>query len=199
MASYVSCGVLMCLLITPLALAQQKKRGATPPNRIVLGRLANGAAVTFVRAGSGDWGLEISGAGVPRLSQQKPAPLFALSFRDGKWAAVLDLAPRGNTTQEETTSSAATPVIELFSSALWARAKFSKAESSSAFGCRAQRTTSRAPLGVAEALRRMPLCDAGIIPSKRACRRVTRWGSGSGKERLSAVWNATPGAGLGRH
>ncbi len=39
------------------------------------------------------------------------APLFALSFRNGQWAAVLDLAPRGDTTWAET-SSAATPVVD---------------------------------------------------------------------------------------
>jgi hypothetical protein len=41
-----------------------------------------------------------------------PAPIFALSFRDGRWAAALDLAPRGDTTQAETTAPAATPVID---------------------------------------------------------------------------------------
>ena len=40
------------------------------------------------------------------------APLFGLSFKDGSWAAVLDLAPNGATTQSETTASATTPVIE---------------------------------------------------------------------------------------
>lgn len=40
------------------------------------------------------------------------APLFGLSFKNGNWAAVLDLAPDGATTQEETTSPATTPVID---------------------------------------------------------------------------------------
>jgi hypothetical protein len=40
------------------------------------------------------------------------APLFALWFPDGSWAAVLDPAPRGDTTQAETTASAATPIID---------------------------------------------------------------------------------------
>ena len=35
-----------------------------------------------------------------------------VSFRDGNWAAVLDLAPRGDTTQAETTAPAATPIID---------------------------------------------------------------------------------------
>ena len=40
------------------------------------------------------------------------APLFALSFRDGRWAAVMDLAPRGNTTWAETTAPATASVID---------------------------------------------------------------------------------------
>jgi len=40
------------------------------------------------------------------------APLFGVSFRDGNWAAVLDPAPRGDTTQAETTAPAATPIID---------------------------------------------------------------------------------------
>jgi hypothetical protein len=241
MIRYALFGSLMWLLIAPLAPAQQKQAGTTAADRIVLGRLANGAAVTFVRAGSGDWGIDISGAAAPRLTQQKPAqievyqgednvrqlaagyqsvqketdavvarakvagggeaafavedrwrisgamlslsrkvsvtgtednagfysairlstaptvawpdadylapgllygdpsydgdsspggvlnyrakrfsiredilsaPLFALSFRDGRWAAVLDLSPRGDTTMVETTARATTPVID---------------------------------------------------------------------------------------
>jgi hypothetical protein len=230
---------LILLLTAPLA-AQQKQASAAAPNRIVLGQLANGAAVTFVRAGSGDWGIEISGDAVPLITQQKPAqievfrgqdnvrqladgyqsvqkaadsvvaraklagggeaafavedrwrisgdvlslsrkvnvagaednagfysairlvtastvkwedlnylvpgllygephtsagapggslnygakrfsiredwlaaPLFGISFRDGAWAAVLDPAPRGDTTQAETTAPAATPIVD---------------------------------------------------------------------------------------
>lgn len=40
------------------------------------------------------------------------APLFGVSFKDGSWAAVLDAAPRGDTTQAEATASAATPIID---------------------------------------------------------------------------------------
>jgi len=237
---YAPFGVLMWLLIAPLAPAQQKQTGITTANSIVLGRLANGAAVAFVRTGSGGWGIEISGAALPRLMQPKPAqievyqaeenvrqlaagyqsvqkeadavvasakvtggggaafavedrwkisgavlslsrkvsvtgaennagfysairlvtepklgwtdadylapgllygephtsagapggslyyrakrlsiredylpaPVFALSFRDGHWTAVLDMAPRGDTTQAETTAPAATPIID---------------------------------------------------------------------------------------
>ncbi len=41
----------------------------------MVGRLANGASVSFVRAGAGDWGIEVSGDTVPSLTQQKPAQI----------------------------------------------------------------------------------------------------------------------------
>lgn len=232
-------GTLVWLSIASLVAAQQA--GTATPGRISLGRLANGAAVTFVRAGSGDWGIEISGGTAPRLMQQKlaqievfrgeenvqqvavgyqsvikesdavvatakvsdggraafvvedrwtvsdavlslsrkvsvtgaednagfysairlttdapvewddvtclvpglvygdpshagggvptstanaqvkrfsvredylSAPLFGMILPDGSWAAVLDMAPRGDTTQEETTASAATTIVD---------------------------------------------------------------------------------------
>ncbi len=235
MIKYASFGWLVWLLTASLAFGQQ---GA---NRVELGRLANGAAVAFVRAGSGDWGIEISGDATPTMTQLKPArievyrggtnvsdltagyqsaqkagdavvatakvtdgnrptfavedrwtvsgsvlslnrkvsvmgtetnagflsaiglvtaptvkwedgtylipgllygdsshagggvpsstanyrakrfsiredylsaPLFGVSFKDGNWAAVLDPAPRGDTTQAETTGSAGTPIID---------------------------------------------------------------------------------------
>ncbi len=40
------------------------------------------------------------------------APMFALSFQDGSWVAVLDLAPDGATTLEETTTRASTPIVD---------------------------------------------------------------------------------------
>lgn len=40
------------------------------------------------------------------------APLFGLLFKDGNWAAVLDLTPNGSTTQAETTAPATTTVID---------------------------------------------------------------------------------------
>ena len=40
------------------------------------------------------------------------APLFGLSFKNGNWAAVLDLEPDGATTMAETTAPATTPVID---------------------------------------------------------------------------------------
>ncbi len=237
MIGYAKFGAILCLM-TALAAAQQKPAGAPMASRIELGRLASGAAVAFVRAGSADWGIEISGGG-QRFSQPRPAqievyrgdenasqlaagyqsvrkeadavvataklagdgqaafevqdrwmvsgavlslsrkvsvtraengagfysairlstaptiawtdadylvpgllyaephgsnapagpaylrarrltiredylsaPMIAMSFRDGRWAAVLDMAPRGDTTQEETTSPASKPIID---------------------------------------------------------------------------------------
>ena len=40
------------------------------------------------------------------------APLFGVSFQNGNWTAVLDMAPRGDTTQAENVASAATPIID---------------------------------------------------------------------------------------
>ena len=238
MIKYALFAALAGLSIAPLAPAQV---GANSAGRIPLGRLTNGSDVAFVRSGSGDWGIEISGETVPRIAQQKPAqievyrggenatqlaagyqsvqkvvgavvakakltgegsaafavedkwtisgavlsldrrvsvtgtevnagfysairlssaptvtwpdaeyfapgllygdpaydgdsspggelnyhakrfeiredqlsaPLFAVSFRDGRWAAVMDLAPRGDTTWAEATAGAAKPVID---------------------------------------------------------------------------------------
>jgi hypothetical protein len=240
MTGHVLLRTLPWLLIASLASAQPQSV-TTDANRVVLGPLSNGAAVAFIRASSGDWGIEISGGAVPRLTQRKPAqievfaggenarqlaagyqsvqketdavvakakvagggqaafavedrwtvsgtvlslsrkvsvadaednagfysairlstastvqwedanyfapdvlyadpshdgdnspggtanyrakrftiredqmsaPLFALLLRDGNWAAVLDLAPRGDTTLAETTAPASTPVID---------------------------------------------------------------------------------------
>ena len=71
------CALFLAVLVfgpMPLALAQQKQTGVEA-NRIVLGQLANGAEVAFARAGSGDWGIEISGSAVPRETQPKPAQI----------------------------------------------------------------------------------------------------------------------------
>ncbi|HXR08459.1 MAG TPA: hypothetical protein VN765_14080 [Candidatus Acidoferrum sp.] len=238
MSKHASFGALLWLSLAPLAFAQPA--GAVDASRVVLGRLANGAAVSFVRADPGDWGIEVSGGTAPRMTQEKPAqievfaggeivrqlaagyqsvkreadtivatakvagegkgafavedrwkvsgavlslsrkvsvtgaednagfysairlstaptvkwedvnclipglfygdphagagspggdlpyrakrfsiredylsaPLFGVSFRDGNWAAVLDPAPSGDTTQAETTAPAATPIVD---------------------------------------------------------------------------------------
>lgn len=41
-----------------------------------------------------------------------PAPLFAISFRDGRWVAVLDPSPRGDTTWEEASAPATQPIVD---------------------------------------------------------------------------------------
>ena len=90
------------------------------------------------------------------------APLFALSFRDGRWAAVMDLAPRGDTTWAETTAPATTPVIDdrIQFGALGAREVSRMAASSSASGFLAR------PANSLEGFRPHPLllCGAVIIP-----------------------------------
>jgi hypothetical protein len=75
MIRHASISTILWLLIAPLGLAQQKQEGTTDVNRIELGRLGNGAVVAFIRAGSGDWGIEISGGSTPIITQQKPAQI----------------------------------------------------------------------------------------------------------------------------
>ena len=48
---------------------------AQPSGQLELGRLQSGAIVSFVRSTSGEWGLEIAGGPVARISQPKPAKL----------------------------------------------------------------------------------------------------------------------------
>ena len=72
MIKYALFGALLGLSIAPLAQAQV---GANSADRILLGRLTNGASVAFVRSGSGDWGIEIFGDSAPRLTQEKPAQI----------------------------------------------------------------------------------------------------------------------------
>jgi hypothetical protein len=48
---------------------------AQPSGQLELGRLQTGAIVSFVRSTSGEWGLEIAGGPVARISQPKPARL----------------------------------------------------------------------------------------------------------------------------
>jgi hypothetical protein len=67
--------------------AQPARPNTTPGNRIALGRLADGDAVTFVRAAGGDWGIEISGDAAPRIAQQKPAQIEV--YRGGENASQL--------------------------------------------------------------------------------------------------------------
>jgi hypothetical protein len=62
------CVVLGLCLTVSATFAQQA-------DRVDLGRLQTGATVSFVRAGEGEWGLEIAGGAAPRLLQPKPARL----------------------------------------------------------------------------------------------------------------------------
>ena len=55
---------------------------AQQDNRVDLGRLETGATVSFVRIAGGEWGIDISGGPVPRLTQQKPAQIQI--FRTGE-------------------------------------------------------------------------------------------------------------------
>jgi hypothetical protein len=48
---------------------------AQSADRVDLGRLPTGAAVSFVRAAGGNWGIEIAGGAAPLLQQPKPAKL----------------------------------------------------------------------------------------------------------------------------
>ncbi len=54
-------------------------------------------------------------AGARRYSLREDvlsAPMISVLFQDGNWAAVIDLAPKGDTTQAETTASGATAIID---------------------------------------------------------------------------------------
>ena len=48
---------------------------AQQSDQVDLGQLQNGATVSFVRIGSGDWGIEISGGNTLKMIQQKPAQI----------------------------------------------------------------------------------------------------------------------------
>jgi hypothetical protein len=65
----------MCLLIAPLSHAQLNQASTYAGNRVELGRLANGAYISFVRIGKGDWGIEISGEAVQSMAQEKPVQI----------------------------------------------------------------------------------------------------------------------------
>jgi len=55
---------------------------AQQAGRLDLGRLPAGASVSFIRSTSGAWGIEISGAAAPRISQPKPAKLEVFQAED---------------------------------------------------------------------------------------------------------------------
>jgi len=76
--------------------AQQRPSSAA--NRIELGQLVNGAAVTFVRAGAGDWGVQISGGAAQSFAQPKPAQVEVYRGGDN----VTDLASGYQSVAKET-------------------------------------------------------------------------------------------------
>jgi len=94
MVKYASLGALL-LLTAPFAPAQPAR--TTDANRVELGRLATGAAVAFVRADSGDWGIEISGGATPPMTQPKPAQIEVYRGEDH----VRDLAAGYQSVQQE--------------------------------------------------------------------------------------------------
>ena len=55
---------------------------AQPNDRRELGRLANGATVTFVRGAEGDWGLSVDGATTVGFRQEKPARIAMVTNLD---------------------------------------------------------------------------------------------------------------------
>ncbi len=65
----------LCLAALAMASALPGQQNPAAGERIVLGPLANGASVTFSREASGDWGIQILGAGAPRLMERKPAQI----------------------------------------------------------------------------------------------------------------------------
>ena len=80
MIKYTSFTALTWLLVAPLASAQQA--GTIATDRISLGRLPNSASIMFVRADSGDWGIEIAGGSAPSMAQAKPAQIEVFTGRD---------------------------------------------------------------------------------------------------------------------
>jgi hypothetical protein len=55
---------------------------AESSDRVELGRLQNGANVSFVRTVGSEWSIEIAGAAVPRIRQAKPAKLEVFRAED---------------------------------------------------------------------------------------------------------------------
>ena len=85
MVKRTSFSILLWLLTAAIGSAQP---GSTVFNRVELGRLANGATVAFVRAGSGDWGIEISGGTGPSMTQPKPAQVEVFAGDNARQFAV---------------------------------------------------------------------------------------------------------------
>ena len=123
------------------------------------------------------------------------APLFALSFRDGRWAAVMDLAPRGDTTWAETTAPATTPVIDerIQFGALGAR---EAPDGGVEFGFWFPGTTSEFTRGFQTP--HAPVVRRRYHPVKAGFSQSYHVGFRFGQGDLSRAWNAMRGAGHGR-
>ena len=67
--------VLTFLLTGTLSWAQTPGPASRAPQQVAVGRLQTGATVSLVRVEAGGWGLEITGAATPRVSQPRPARL----------------------------------------------------------------------------------------------------------------------------
>jgi|SRR6185312_1803617 len=101
-------GTLFVLLLAFLAAAQQKQASLPPAGRILLGHLANGATVTFVRTGSDEWGIDVSGTAVSRLKQPKPAQVEIYRKEDD----VTDIAASYRSVQKKPGEIFATSTVE---------------------------------------------------------------------------------------
>jgi hypothetical protein len=105
MIKYASLGAALWLLTSPLANAQQAN--ATIGNRLELGQFANGAAVAFVRAASGEWGVDISGGTAPAMTQPKPAQIEVYRGDDN----ASDLAAAYQTVRKEADAVVASATV----------------------------------------------------------------------------------------
>jgi hypothetical protein len=72
MLMFFKCVILGLCLTVSIVFAQQGER-------VDLGRLQSGATVSFVHAAGGEWGIEISGGTIPKITQEKP--LYIELFR----------------------------------------------------------------------------------------------------------------------
>ena len=59
------CVILGLCLTVSVAFAQQA-------DRVDLGRFQNGGTVSFVRSAGGEWGIEISGGTIRKITKEKP-------------------------------------------------------------------------------------------------------------------------------
>jgi hypothetical protein len=75
--------VFSCLSIGMVIASGCQAGARQPEDPVILGRLADGAAVSFVRDADTGWGIEISGGGGPRLTQLRPGRIEVLGADGG--------------------------------------------------------------------------------------------------------------------